>query len=251
MNKVVLFKVWLRSFFIQSAWNFEKMQNIGFAFSILPAIKKIYPKKDQNAVQRHLSFFNSHPYMASPIMGAVIRMEEEKKTGKEIESFKTGIMGSYGALGDSFFWGALKPFALLVALLFSLRESVWAPLVFLLIYNIPHLWMRTYGLWKGYIEGERIGEYIKNIGMPSWIRRIRSLTLMLLSLFLVFILLLFNGKSSGIYAESLFSYNWGGMSLILLALVVSTSYLLKKGLTSVKIIYIYSIALGLFTFIAD
>ncbi|MDN5580382.1 MAG: PTS system mannose/fructose/sorbose family transporter subunit IID, partial [Lactococcus raffinolactis] len=31
-----------RSTFLQGSWNYERMQNLGWAFSLIPAIKKLY-----------------------------------------------------------------------------------------------------------------------------------------------------------------------------------------------------------------
>lgn len=33
--------VWWRSTFLQGSWNYERMQNGGWAFSMIPAIKKL------------------------------------------------------------------------------------------------------------------------------------------------------------------------------------------------------------------
>ncbi|MBS7017487.1 PTS system mannose/fructose/sorbose family transporter subunit IID, partial [Streptococcus sp.] len=38
-------KVWWRSQFLQGSWNYERMQNLGWAYSLIPAIKKLYSKK--------------------------------------------------------------------------------------------------------------------------------------------------------------------------------------------------------------
>ena len=34
--------VWLRSTFLQGSWNYERMQNGGWAFAMIPAIKRLY-----------------------------------------------------------------------------------------------------------------------------------------------------------------------------------------------------------------
>ena len=54
-----------RSTFIQGSWNYERMQNGGWAFSMIPAIKKLYKTKEDRAaaLKRHLEFFNTHPYI--------------------------------------------------------------------------------------------------------------------------------------------------------------------------------------------
>ena len=45
------------------------MQNGGVAYTLIPAIKKLYSKKEDRAaaLKRHLEFFNTHPFMANPI----------------------------------------------------------------------------------------------------------------------------------------------------------------------------------------
>jgi len=66
-------KVWWRSQFLQGSWNYERMQNLGWAYSLIPAIKKLYTTKEDQAaaLERHLEFFNTHPYVAAPILGAL------------------------------------------------------------------------------------------------------------------------------------------------------------------------------------
>ena len=49
-NKIKLSKadrrsVMLRSQFLQGSWNYERMQNGGWAYSLIPALKKIVSKQ--------------------------------------------------------------------------------------------------------------------------------------------------------------------------------------------------------------
>lgn len=61
MEKIKLTKkdrlsVWWRSTFMQGSWNYERMQNGGLAFSMIPAIKRLYKGKEERAaaLKRHL-----------------------------------------------------------------------------------------------------------------------------------------------------------------------------------------------------
>ena len=78
----LFFNVLVRSFFIQSGWNYKSLLSLGFCFSILPVAKFLY-KNDQSKiadfVKRHLSFINGHPFFMSYALGATIRLEEEIK----------------------------------------------------------------------------------------------------------------------------------------------------------------------------
>ncbi|CAM3139378.1 PTS system mannose/fructose/sorbose family transporter subunit IID [Lactococcus hircilactis] len=42
-------KVNVRSWWLLGSYNYERMQNIGIAFSLIPAIKKLYPKKRRSS----------------------------------------------------------------------------------------------------------------------------------------------------------------------------------------------------------
>ena len=48
--------VWWRSTFLQGSWNYERMQNGGWAFAMIPAIKRLYKTKEERAaaLKRHL-----------------------------------------------------------------------------------------------------------------------------------------------------------------------------------------------------
>ena len=91
-NKIKLSKsdrrsVMLRSQFLQGSWNYERMQNGGWAYSLIPALKKLYPNKDDAsaALKRHLEFFNTHPYIAAPILGVTLALEEERANGAPVD----------------------------------------------------------------------------------------------------------------------------------------------------------------------
>ena len=106
--------VWLRSTFLQGSWNYERMQNGGWAFAMIPAIKRLYKTKEERsaALKRHLEFFNTHPYVASPILGVTLALEEERSNGTEVDDItiqgvKVGMMGPLAGIGDTFSWSTL------------------------------------------------------------------------------------------------------------------------------------------------
>ena len=78
LNAWVIFRVFIRSFFLQSVMNYERMQNLGFAYVMEPALRHLYPKHQWNAaLDRHLVFFNSNPYLTAAIIGAALKLEEK------------------------------------------------------------------------------------------------------------------------------------------------------------------------------
>lgn len=51
-------------------------------------------------------------------------------------------MGPLAGLGDSFFWGTLRLIATGVGTSLALQGNVLGPILFLLIFNVPHVIVR-------------------------------------------------------------------------------------------------------------
>ncbi|MXP50920.1 PTS mannose transporter subunit IID [Pantoea sp. SoEX] len=153
--------VFVRSNLLQGAWNFERMQALGFCFSMIPVIRRLYPKNDDNrkkAIKRQLEFFNTHPYMAAPILGITSAMEEQRANGTKIDDaaingIKIGLMGPLAGVGDPIFWGTIRPISAAVGAGIAISGSVLGPLLFFLLFNITRLAVRYYGIVYGYRKG--------------------------------------------------------------------------------------------------
>ena len=151
-----LSRVFWRSFLIQTSWSFDRMQSLGFAYAIQPVLKKLYPDRAEyeSRLRFHMEYFNTQPYLASFILGAVARLEQERASSEDrdvdVSGIKTALMAPLGALGDSFFWGSLKPLSAVVATALLLAGAWWAPFVFLVVYNIVHIGLRAAALVAGY-----------------------------------------------------------------------------------------------------
>ena len=120
-NKVSLSKkdrqsVCFRHQFLQGSWNYERMQNGGWCYSMIPAIKKLYTDKDDQiaALKRHMEFYNTHPYVSAPVIGVTLALEEERANGAPvddvaIQGVKVGMMGPLAGVGDPVFWFTVRP----------------------------------------------------------------------------------------------------------------------------------------------
>ncbi len=81
------------------------MQNLGLAYAVYPALELPLPGPGgaAAAVQRHLTLFNTHPYVAAAIVGGVLFHEERIARGEEdperVEEFKRRPDGSPGRAG--------------------------------------------------------------------------------------------------------------------------------------------------------
>ncbi|MEG0273826.1 MAG: PTS system mannose/fructose/sorbose family transporter subunit IID, partial [Longicatena sp.] len=116
LTKKERFSVAMRHQFLQGSWNYERMQNGGWAFSIIPAIKKLYPNKEDQiaALKRHMEFYNKQPYVSAPVMGVTLALEEERANGAPVEDaaiqgVKVGMMGPLAGVGDPVFWFTIRP----------------------------------------------------------------------------------------------------------------------------------------------
>lgn len=170
LTVVTFLRTLWRSFFFQAATNYERMQNLGFAFCMMPALTRLYSGEAlKQAMARHLEFFNSHPYMADALLGASARLELEIAEGRagpqRVQQFKSCTMGPLAAIGDAFFWASLKPMAAAIAITGVMAGLVWAPIIFLVLYNVFHLGLRVYGLWVGFHEGENVIQKLTRFDM--------------------------------------------------------------------------------------
>ena len=163
-NKVVtkkdLTKVFLREITYEHTWNYERMGNVGFCFSMYPVLKKLYPdKKDlAAAMKRHLTLYQTSHYLATFQMGITAAMEEENAQDADFDTdsigaVKTALMGPIAGIGDSLFWGTIKVIATGIGCSLALQGNILGPILFLLIFNIPAYLCRWFGVFLGYKMG--------------------------------------------------------------------------------------------------
>lgn len=152
-----------RSQFLQGSWNYERMQNVGWAYSMIPAIKKLYKSKEDRALalQRHLEFFNTHPYVASPILGVTLALEEERANGAPIDDtaiqgVKIGMMGPLAGIGDPVFWFTIRPILGALGASLAISGNILGPILFFVLWNIIRMAFLWYTQEFGYKAGSAI-----------------------------------------------------------------------------------------------
>lgn len=154
-----------RSTFIQGSWNYERMQNGGWCYSLIPAIKKLYKTKEDRAaaLKRHMEFFNTHPYIASPILGVTLALEEEKANGAPvddvaIQGVKIGMMGPLAGIGDPVFWFTVRPILGALGASLALTGNILGPILFFVLWNAIRMSFMWYTQEFGYKAGSKITE---------------------------------------------------------------------------------------------
>ncbi len=211
----MFFKMFLRSFFIQAGWNYERFQNLGFSFCLQPALEKIYPDREKlkAAVLRHLQLFNTQPYLASFVLGNVVSMEEKAAASpdpearlKSMPGVKQALASSFASIGDRIFWGRLKPMTVQICLLVwaaggfygwlftglnvpvSMALLLAGPLAGIVFYSAFAVYWRWRGLKAGYACG---GEASCGLDCVNWPRLIRLLSTAGFSMSVAIVLLAF------------------------------------------------------------
>ena len=200
-NTRLVLSVFWRSFFIQALWNFERMQNIGFAFGILPILRSIYPDpaKRKEALLRHLNFFNTHPCMVNLIFGMIASLERGIAEGKpmkpqQLDIIKNNVAGPLAAIGDTFFWATWRPFSVLIAVsaalfLFKFGSSssgFIVPLLFVIMYNIIPLPFRYWSLKVSHLMHEKIVEVIASLEFQYVVDIVKLMSMLILAAAFIF-----------------------------------------------------------------
>lgn len=249
LNRKDLMGVFFRQFALQTSWNYERMQAGGWLYIVLPVLKKLYkgdPEGLKNAATRNLEFFNTQPYLAAPILGVALALEERIAIVGDVEpsavsSIKMGMMGPFAGLGDSLFWFTIRPICLGIGISLATGGNILGPIVFLIIFNVFHLGVRYYGVFESYKMGNSFMSTLASGGVVQRISELAAvLGLTVLGVMIAqnvsvpFIFSIGNGAAAKKFTDILNTImpNISGLGLTFLL-----SYFLKKGVTPVRILY--------------
>lgn len=166
-------RVALRSTLLQAVWNYETLQSVGFAWSLMPALERMYPDREARSrrLGDYLRRFNSNPYMSTLGMGVALRIEGEVARGaagaeERLQRLLRALHGPLGALGDQLFWGGWRPALGLVAAVLALGTGSALPAIgFIVAYNVLAQTVRFRGARAGYASGAAIARVLQD---PFW-----------------------------------------------------------------------------------
>lgn len=160
LNRRDLVRIFARSFMIQGLWTIQRGQNLGYVYSLWPALRRFHSRRDDRAraARAHAGYFSTHPYTAGVLLGVVAGMEEDRSEGdgtsvENVLAARSAMSGPLAALGEAFFWGTWLPFCLAATLAMGAigpSAAIWSPVLFLIFFNSLHLGVRAAGLWLGY-----------------------------------------------------------------------------------------------------
>jgi mannose/fructose/sorbose-specific phosphotransferase system IID component len=254
VTKKDLRKVFWRSFTLQASESYAHMQALGYAYCMVPILKKVYkddPAKYSEALLRHTAFFNTTPHVAPFVMGITASMEEQNAKNDNfdvsgISAIKAALMGPIAGIGDSFYWGTFRVIAAGIGIQFAMKGNVLGPILYFLIYTILHFLGRYYTTTLGYkvgvsfLEEASSNNTFEKFTMAASIIGLMSIGAMTAGLINFNIPLKFKTEGGEIVIQEILDGIFPG--LLPLALTFFIFYLLKK---QVKVLYII---LGVFLF---
>ncbi len=248
ITKKDLMSLFWRAFLLPACYSMDRMQAPGFAYSIIPVLKKLYghnKEKLAEACARHSEVYNN-TFACSPfVLGIAAAMEEEASTNPEfdvasINAIKVALMGPLSGIGDTFFWGTFRIIGSGLGISLALQGNLIGPLLFLLIYNIPNFLVRYYGVQYGYKLGADSIETLVSGGLmnrATTAAAVMGLTViggMIASMVsLNFSLVLNFGQDVTLNVQSIFDEICP--KILPLGLTFVIYYLLKKGVKAVWI----------------
>lgn len=164
-DKKLVNELFWNSFPLENCYNYERQQALGYAIAMWPAIKRFWhTKKEQGAaLERHMAVFNTTPHVVTAITGVSAALEKEASENPDfdpsiINNVKIGLMGPFAGIGDSLFQGTLRIIASGIGISLCQQGSPLGPILFLLIFNIPHLLVRYFLTVLGFRSGTSLIE---------------------------------------------------------------------------------------------
>jgi PTS system mannose-specific IID component len=163
LTKQDLRRVFRRYFWSsQISWNYERMQALGFAYSMEPALRRLYPDPAEYAaaLQRHLQFFNTSVLVGGPlILGSAVALEEAG-TPKSAASTKIALMGPLAGIGDTLVFALYNSIVFTMGAAWALQGNWLGPAFAAVMVLVPYALVRRWQFGFAYREGKRLAGHL-------------------------------------------------------------------------------------------
>lgn len=257
-ERKMLRKAFWRSFTLYAAVSPAKQGASGFCYSMMPFIDSFYkdkPEEKKAALVRSMSYFNTTIPCSTFIMGLTASMEKKNSEQEDfdansINAIKSSLMGPLAGIGDSIFWGVLRVIAAGIAVGLGMSGNILAPVVFLLLFNVPSILIRYYGTFLGYRLGSEYIQKMYESGLMSILTKCASIVGLVMVGGMTAGMVTFQSKfelmmegSSILNLQSMLDQIFVG--IVPLGLTLLCYYLLKKKNISVTMLIIGVILLGI------
>jgi mannose/fructose/N-acetylgalactosamine-specific phosphotransferase system component IID len=159
LPKRVLNRSFWRYFWsFQISWNYERMQALGFCWAMIPVLRHLNKddKSFAEAMQRHLSFFNTSPIIGGPfILGSTIALEEGG-SATSADGMKIAMMGPLAGIGDALTFVVYNSIIFTLAANWALQGKVIGPIFAAVFVLVPYYFVRRLQFSFGYKQGKNL-----------------------------------------------------------------------------------------------
>lgn len=161
---------WRWYFLGQAGWNYNKMQGLGYYYSIFPFLENQYHDKNEmkEMAEAEIQFFNTNAGMTPLILGVDMAVQEEKgiEAKETAAALKTGLMGPLAGIGDTLF-GVLPSTIIGSIASYMALEGNPAALLLWIVFGFVRLFLMRSFYKIGYTEGSKaiteLGDRLKRI----------------------------------------------------------------------------------------
>ncbi|MFG1642151.1 PTS system mannose/fructose/sorbose family transporter subunit IID [Amycolatopsis sp. NPDC049252] len=146
----------------QISWNYERMQALGFAYSMEPVLRRLYPDKADYAagLQRHMQFFNTSVLVGGPlILGSAVALEEAG-TPTSAAGTKVALMGPLAGIGDTLVFAMYNSIIFTMGASWALQGNWLGPVFAAVMVLVPYALIRRWQFGFAYREGKRLAGHL-------------------------------------------------------------------------------------------
>lgn len=161
---------WVRTLVVQGSWNYDRMVGVGVAYAMEPLLRDLPEERYHGALRRVAGFFNAHPYLTGLAAGALARAEYDGVPEAQVDRLRNALIGPLGSVGDRLIWAAWLPLCAALGLLVAASGSpLYGVVTFVVLYNVVHLALRSWGLLVGWHAGTTVagalGGWLLKLGL--------------------------------------------------------------------------------------
>ena len=157
LTRADLWQTFVRYVFAaQLGWNYERMQSVGYCYSMMPVLRRMHPDPEdfKEAFITNLNFFNTNPIVGMPfIMGAHAALEEAGASYDTTEGLKVGLMGPLAGVGDTVVWALYNSIIFSLGANWGLQGNIFGPIFVALMVFFPYNLVRWWQFNWAYKEG--------------------------------------------------------------------------------------------------
>jgi mannose/fructose/N-acetylgalactosamine-specific phosphotransferase system component IID len=149
---------WRYFWTFQISWNYERMQALGFAYSIEPVLRRLYPDdfEYRAALERHLVFFNTNPIVGAPLIVGSAAALEEAGAPQSAEGVKVALMGPLAGVGDTLVFALYNSIIFTIGSSLALDGNILGPILVGLFVAVPYFAVRWWQFFWAYQQGKQI-----------------------------------------------------------------------------------------------